>query len=94
MELCLRSLNFFQEVDIMTGPQRWNYGTWFLNARADALTKQRPPMRNPAPTDIFKYDVKIKNENYVGYNRNNGRVIFEAESYDEAKRVLEELYSA
>lgn len=78
----------------MTGPQRWNYGTWMLNAMVDAKRKQMARKRDPQPTDIFKYDVKMKNENFVGYNRNNGRVIFEAESYDEARRVLEELYSA
>lgn len=77
----------------MTRPQRWHYGTWMLNAKIEAKEKQRRK-RNQMPTDIFKYDVKMKDENFVGYNRNNGRVIFEAESYDEARRVLEELYSA
>lgn len=78
---------------MMTGPQRWNYGDWMLKAMAEAKKKQRSPQRSSQPTDIFKYDVKLKNEDYVGYNRNNGRVMFEAESYDEARRVLEELYS-
>lgn len=78
----------------MTGPQRWAHGTWMLNAIIETKEKQRRKQRDPMPTDIFKYDVKMRNENFVGYNRNNGRVIFEAESYDEARRVLEELYSA
>lgn len=78
----------------MTGPQRWKYGDWMLKAMAEAKKKQRNRKRDPQPNDIFKYDVKMRNENFVGYNRNNGRVIFEAESYDEARRVLEELYSA
>lgn len=79
---------------MMTGPQRWNYGDWMLKAMAETRKKQRRPQHNPQPTDIFKYDVKLKDEDYVGYNRNNGHVMFEAESYDEARRVLEELYSA
>ena len=79
---------------MMTGPQRWNYGDWMLKAMAETKKKQRRPQHDPHPTDIFKYGVKLKNEDYVGYNRNNGHVIFEAESYDEARRVLEELYSA
>lgn len=78
---------------MMTGPQRWNYGDWMLKAMAEAKKKQRSPQHDPRPTDIFKYGVKLKDEDYVGYNRNNGRVMFEAESYDEARRVLEELYS-
>lgn len=79
---------------MMTGPQRWKHGDWMLKAMAEAKEKQRRKKRDPIPTDIFKYDVKMRNEDFVGYNRNNGRVIFEAESYDEARRVLEELYSA
>lgn len=79
---------------MMTGSQRWNYGDWMLKAMAEAKKKQRSQHHDPQPTDIFKYGVKLKDEDYVGYNRNNGRVIFEAESYDEARRVLEELYSA
>lgn len=79
---------------MMTGPQRWNYGDWMLKAMAEAKKKQRSQQHTSQPTDIFKYDVKLKDEDYVGYNRNNGRVMFEAESYDEARRVLEELYSA
>lgn len=78
---------------MMTGPQRWNYGDWMLKAMAETRKKQRSPQYNPQPTDIFKYGVKLKDEDYVGYNRNNGRIMFEAESYDEARRVLEELYS-
>ena len=78
----------------MTGPQRWAHSVWMLNAKAETKRKQRKPKREPYPTDIFKYDVKMRDEDFVGYNRNNGHVIFEAESYDEAKRVLEELYSA
>lgn len=79
---------------MMTGKQRWDYGTWLINAKVDARKKQKHGARRPGPTDIFKYDVKERNSDYFGYNRNNGKVIFEAESYDEAKRVLEELYSA
>ena len=77
-----------------TGEQLWNYGDWMMKAEVEKRRKQKRSAKTPAPTDIFKYDVKVKDEAFVGYNRNNGHVMFEAESYDEAKRVLEELYSA
>lgn len=78
----------------MTGQQRWNYGDWMLKAMAEAKRKQKRPPRKPDPNDIFNYGISLKNDSFIGYNRNTGKKLFEAESYDEARRVLEEHYSS
>lgn len=78
----------------MTNQQRWRYGDWMLKAKAEAKQKQRRRPVKPQPGDIFKYEItKDKNEGDVQvYSRKDGKVLFEAESYDEARRVLEEQY--
>ena len=82
---------------MMTGSQRWDYGTWMLNAIADRNKIQRraSTSREPNPNDIFKYDIRSSKRegDCKVYNRKNGKVLFEAESYDEARRVLEERFS-
>ena len=65
-----------------------------LKAFAERNRKQRVKQRLPQPGDIFKYGITTeKTEGDVKvYNRKSGKVLFEAESYDEARRVLEEEY--
>lgn len=76
-----------------TGKQLWNYGDWMLKAFAERNRKQRSKQHSQ-PEDIFKYGVGMRDDDFVGYNRNTGKVIFEAESYDEARNVLNELYGS
>lgn len=82
---------------MMSGSQRWDYGTWMLNAIAEREKGKRraKTAREPNPNDIFKYDIRsTKREGDCKvFNRKNGKVLFEAESYDEARRVLEERFS-
>lgn len=76
-----------------SGKGLWNHGEWMFNAMMETKRKQKNK-RLPTQTDIFKYGVGLRNgEDFVGYNRNTGKVIFEAENYDEARHVLDELYS-
>lgn len=74
-----------------TGQQLWNHGDWMLKAFAERNRKQRKK-HNSQPEDIFKYGVRLRDNDFVGYNRNTGKILFEAESYDEARNVLNELY--
>lgn len=74
-----------------TGEQLWNHGTWMLNAIANREHTKRW-YRKPESTDIFNFGISLKEGDFVAYNKNNGKIAFEAESYDEAQKVLEELY--
>ena len=77
----------------MTNSQRWRYGEWLLNAKAEAKLKQRQKPKSPQPNDIFKFGISEPGKDVVKvYNRKNGQDLFEVESYDEAQRLLNEEY--
>ena len=77
----------------MTGKQRWDYGEWMLRAIANKQYKQRHPEPKPCYHDIHKVGITDDSKGDVQvYRRINGELLFEAESYDEARRVLEEEY--
>ena len=78
---------------MMTNPQRWRYGDWYLKAVAETKRKQRQQPQPPQPKDIFKYGISDPDKDVVNvYNRKNGRNLFEVESYDEGQRLLNEEY--
>ena len=80
-----------------TGEQLWNHGNWMLNAEYEKKRKDRKNMirvTEPNPNDIFKFGVTTLGDDVKVYNRNSGVILFEAESYDEAQRVLREQFEA
>ncbi len=73
-----------------TGSQLWNYGDWMLKAEYSKKRKAKKGTKDPMPGDIFKFGITQLGDDVKVYNRNNGIILFEAESYDEAQRVLRE----
>lgn len=78
---------------IRNGKQLWDYGTWMMNAQLETKRKKSKKPTQHMPHDIFNVGITILQDDVMVYNRNSGRILFEAESYDEAQRVLMEEYS-
>lgn len=76
-----------------SGKQLWDYGTWMMNAQLETKRKKSREPRKHAPHDIFNVGITMLQDNVMVYNRNSGRILFEAESYDEAERLIQEEYS-
>jgi len=76
-----------------SGKQLWDYGTWMMNAQLETKRKKSREPREHAPHDIFNVGITMLQDDVMVYNRNSGRILFEAESYDEAERLIQEEYS-
>lgn len=76
-----------------SGKQLWDYRTWMMNAQLETKRKKSREPREHAPHDIFNVGITMLQGDVMVYNRNSGRILFEAESYDEAERLIQEEYS-
>ena len=77
---------------VRSGKQLWDYGTWMMNAELETKRKKSKKPKQHSPHDIFNVGITTLQDDVMVYNRNSGRILFEAESYDEAERLIREEY--